>query len=912
MKETRATFLSQTKWILAFGAIVASVLLISYGAFAQSRSGDAKRRTNTTTLNNSSGPQIPELLKRPIGYESGRDSSKSAAEWLEWFYRPRTVSPSEYAKAAATARGLPSSPLLQGRKFVPAGPLTSQWVFQALSPMWNDWGSPQGGWDCNNFPYPDNVSCGASARTEAIAVDPTNANIVYVASYGGLSKSTDAGGHWAYISDGLVSQAFRCIAIDPNHSNIIYAGTGTNEYFGVGIYRSTDSGGSWTLLGASQFQGKKVMKIAIDPQTSTTLYTSVTTPYPYSIHDVFKSTDSGSHWFSIKTTTGAEGGQFPLYDIVIQPPGPSCTTRIDASCVSTVYITSPNGVFKGAGNTSWTDITPAGFPPGTGIYPLAFVQSPQATLYLAFKPAGGSATIFNSTDQGSHWTALSQPCAPNPPDPDICADLFTFAVNPRDPNQILIGGGYVLVYSVDAGSHWDWARNVHVDNHSIAFCPSNSQRNYLGTDGGIYRADLGDLTCDPAHPMCWWSKNQNLASSLMNGISISSDDHMVMGNSDNGTQRGPQATPNPPWGTIHGGDGYRPKIHQTNSGQLYYQPGYWLAGNLWVAGQGEWDLTPNAARNECAYFFPGMYVAPSDFNRVILGFENVYRKTTYCTTDCGTAWTRLGSGPGGHGPNGCSDPNTQVVTAVCESPANSNVIYAVTNTWGVWVTSNAGATWSQNLVAPIMRAVTAPGDNDQLAYAACDSGVYKTANQGMSWTQCAISNLIYYDVAVDPNHAGYLFAACNGDLVHGGVLASTDGGGSWTWMSDGIPAGMAVASLSFNGTSRQLVAATFGRGAYILDLDDVPPTVSITFPHYGDTVSGTITVTATAADNHRVVGVQFKLDGTNLGAEVTSPPYQVTWDTTTTTNGTHTLTAVARDPAGLMTTSAIVKVNVAN
>lgn len=151
-----------------------------------------------------------------------------------------------------------------------------------------------------------------------------------------------------------------------------------------------------------------------------------------------------------------------------------------------------------------------------------------------------------------------------------------------------------------------------------------------------------------------------------------------------------------------------------------------------------------------------------------------------------------------------------------------------------------------------------------------------------------------------------------GDQNHGGVVVSTNGGGSGDWLSDELPAGVAVTSLSFNGTSRQLAAATFSRGAYVLDLDDVAPSVQITYPHYGDTVSGTITVTATASDNHRVAGVQFKLDGANFGAEVTSPPYQVTCNTTTTLNGSHQLTAVARDPAGNTTTSAIVKVKVAN
>src|SRR2546421_193619 len=77
--------------------------------------------------------------------------------------------------------------------------------------------------------------------------------------------------------------------------------------------------------------------------------------------------------------------------------------------------------------------------------------------------------------------------------------------------------------------------------------------------------------------------------------------------------------------------------------------------------------------------------------------------------------------------------------------------------------------------------------------------------------------------------------------------------------------------------------------------DTTAPTVSLTAPASGSTVGSTITVSASASDNVGVVGVQFQLDGANLGAEDTTAPYSISWDTTTTTNGSHTLTAVARD-----------------
>jgi fibronectin type 3 domain-containing protein len=94
--------------------------------------------------------------------------------------------------------------------------------------------------------------------------------------------------------------------------------------------------------------------------------------------------------------------------------------------------------------------------------------------------------------------------------------------------------------------------------------------------------------------------------------------------------------------------------------------------------------------------------------------------------------------------------------------------------------------------------------------------------------------------------------------------------------------------------------------------DSNAPAASVTAPSNGSTVSGTVTVTASASDNVGVAGVQFRLDGANLGSEVITTPYTTSWDTTKVANGSHTLTAVARDAAGNITTSSAVTVTVAN
>src|SRR2546428_10835471 len=94
--------------------------------------------------------------------------------------------------------------------------------------------------------------------------------------------------------------------------------------------------------------------------------------------------------------------------------------------------------------------------------------------------------------------------------------------------------------------------------------------------------------------------------------------------------------------------------------------------------------------------------------------------------------------------------------------------------------------------------------------------------------------------------------------------------------------------------------------------DTTPPTVSITAPANNATVSGSFTVSANASDNVGVIGVQFKLDGANLQAEDTTSPYSIVWNTTTVSNGSHTLTAMARDAAGNSSTSPAIVVTVNN
>jgi hypothetical protein len=96
--------------------------------------------------------------------------------------------------------------------------------------------------------------------------------------------------------------------------------------------------------------------------------------------------------------------------------------------------------------------------------------------------------------------------------------------------------------------------------------------------------------------------------------------------------------------------------------------------------------------------------------------------------------------------------------------------------------------------------------------------------------------------------------------------------------------------------------------------DTIPPTVTMTVPTAGASLSGTAAVSASASDNVAVAGVQFLLDGANLGAELTGlgPTYTFSWNTASTPNGQHTLAARVRDASNNLTTSSTIAVTVSN
>ncbi len=162
-------------------------------------------------------------------------------------------------------------------------------------------------------------------------------------------------------------------------------------------------------------------------------------------------------------------------------------------------------------------------------------------------------------------------------------------------------------------------------------------------------------------------------------------------------------------------------------------------------------------------------------------------------------------------------------------------------------------------------------------------------------------------------------ATCRWDTTAGVAYASmsgtfgTTGGTTHSTLIAGLVDGQ---SYGYHVRCQDVVGNTNTVDYSILFAVAVPdttlPTVGLTAPAAGATVSGTVTVSATASDNVGVVGVQFLLDGAPLLAEDTTTPYSMSWTTTSTTNGAHTLSARARDAAGNQDLATNVGVTVSN
>ncbi|HJV98506.1 MAG TPA: galactose oxidase-like domain-containing protein [Arthrobacter sp.] len=227
-----------------------------------------------------------------------------------------------------------------------------------------------------------------------------------------------------------------------------------------------------------------------------------------------------------------------------------------------------------------------------------------------------------------------------------------------------------------------------------------------------------------------------------------------------------------------------------------------------------------------------------------------------------------------------------VPTAASPSSVTINDTAPTNDMWNLSLIEVRAASGSADTTPPALSAVSAgtPGQTGATVTWTSDEPSTSQVEYG---TTTSYGSSTVQDSALSTSHSQGLSGLTAGTLYHYRVK-SADSSGNLAVSPD----------------------ATFTTAAPAADT--TPPTVSVTAPANGATVSGQAAVAATAADNVGVAGVQFTLDAANLQSEDTVAPYSLTWNTTTASAGAHTITARARDAAGNVTTSASVSVTVNN
>jgi photosystem II stability/assembly factor-like uncharacterized protein len=696
-----------------------------------------------------------------------------------------------------------------------------------------------------------------------LAIDPQTPTTLYAGTEGGVFKSADGGGTWTAVNTGLTNLNVRSLAVDPRTPITLYAGTG-----GGGVFKSTDGGGTWTAVNAGLTAiWNWVNGLAIDPQTPTTVYAAT-----YS--GVFKSTDGGGTWSAVNSGLT----DLSVYALAIDPRTPT-----------TLYA-GGSGVFKSTdGGGTWSTGLSGGW-----VVSLVIDPTMTTILYAGDFNAG----VSKSTDGGGAWSAVNTGLT--------YTSIASLAIDPKTPTTLYAGasGGGVFK-STDGGGTW----NV------VTTAPPNIT---------FFRFVVDPLTTSTLYAAAW-------GSGVFKGVFKSTDAGGTWSEVNTGlTNLSVQALaidPNTPTTLYAGTEGGG--VFKTIDGALTWMP----------VNTGLINLSIHALAID-----PGMPTI------LYAGHSPSYPRRISKSIDGGTTWFASDAG--------LPDDEEFWIDVLTIDPLTPTTLYAASlRKGGVWKSTNGGASWGgAGRLGWVTGLVVDPQTPTNLYASTWGGGVWKSTDGGLQWSalNTGLSDLDVQHLAIDPEtpttvYAGTRFgvfalqqqdptlnrpplANAGPDQVveatdPDGALVILDGSGSsdpdadplsftWLWPFDSATGVRPTVRLPL-GTTTVRLTVTDSEGATGTDTvqitvrDTAAPTVALTSPSDGATVTGTITMKASASDAVGVGAVQFLVDGMVIGEDATEP-YEVPWDTRTASDGTHTLAARARDAAGNSAISAPVRVTVAN
>ena len=419
-----------------------------------------------------------------------------------------------------------------------------------------------------------------SGRIGDIAIDQKNPNTWYVAvASGGLWKTSNAGTTFKPIFDSQKSYSIGCVTIDPSTSSTIWVGTGENNGgrhigFGDGIYVSYDSGNTWKFKGLKK--SEHLSKILVDPRDSNIIFAASQGPLwsPGGERGLYRSEDGGDNWELVLS----KGEYTGVTDVVMDPKNPdvlyAATHQRHRNVWAIINCGPETGIYKSLDNGKTWKPLKNGLP-GNDMGKISLQVSPQDSNYVY-------ATIELPNRKGGFWRSENAGASWKKTD-----DFISGGTGPHyyqelwaDPHRfgVLYQANNYLMRSTDNGDTWNRieGRYKHVDNHAVAFHPTDKDFLCVGCDGGVYRSYDYAKT---------WLFCPNLPLTQFYKVSVDNDYpfyNIAGGTQDNNSQYGPSRTRdvggirNWDWRKTVGGDGHDTAIDPEDPNIIYAesQQGY--------------------------------------------------------------------------------------------------------------------------------------------------------------------------------------------------------------------------------------------------------------------------------------------------------------------------------------------------
>ena len=687
---------------------------------------------------------------------------------------------------------------------------------------------------------------------------------------GGLWKTTNNGISWTNVSDSVEVAAVGAVAVAPSNPSIVWMGTGEqanarSSYSGKGVFKSTDAGKTWALMGLPD--SHHIARIVIHPARPDTVYVAAM-GHLFSRNEergVFRTRDGGKTWEKVLYVDDGTGA----IDLAIDRSSPdtlyAAMYEKHRSPWQLVLGGPGTGVYRtGDGGTTWQKL--AGLPTGNvgrigidvhrrnprivtliveNLNPRGAGMPPRVDACATGQAQGGGRgaaaaggpignEVYRSTDGGRTWRKTHADGI------DVAGSKAPYsfnqiATNPANPDQIIVNSDS-MYESRDGGRTWtcQFFRSVFGDFRTMWWDDQDPLRIMLGSDGGLNVSYDGGRTAD-------YFLNIPVGEVYAVGVDMDDPYNVYAGLQDHDSWKGPSNAPSgsislEDWTTVGTGDGMYNQIDPTDS--------RWVYNSLQTGGQRRFDqrtgqatpIEPRRAQGAPALrhnWVTPIVLSPHNPQIVYTGAQVLFR-----SLNRGDAWQEISPDLTTADTTKCGLNSGYVpyctITSISESPIAPGVIWIGTDDGKVQVTRDHGGTWSD--VTEAVAAAGGPADryvsrvfaspHDPATAFVAKNGfrnddfrpfLFRTTDTGRTWTAIA-GNLAASPINVvvqDRKNANLLIVG--NDL---GVWLSFDGGTAWHRWKANLPT-VPVHDLTIHPRENDLVIGTYGRGVFVGDMAHV-------------------------------------------------------------------------------------------